>query len=441
MSKKNANEGENHHEKDQDTKRRTLPEEKVVDTQHTVTIGEETIGYTATTGLMHLRNDEEKSTAAIFYVAYVRTDVDDRSSRPITFCFNGGPGSCSVWLHLGAYGPKRIDMPDGVAPRPNMTRLVDNESTLLDVSDLVFIDPVGTGFSRSGDAGKPEDFFQLEGDAESVCQFIERYLSKNHRWASPKFLSGESYGTTRAGAMAIKLQERGIVLNGMVLVSLAVNFQTFIFELGNDLPYLMFLPTYAAVAWHHGRLDDEIAPDLDTLLDEVRTWTFDVYAPALLRGSQLSSEARAKIADQLSRYTGLNARDIEALNIRIADMRFSKSVLNQAGYTVGRMDGRYTGRDVDSDHRRTQRDPSIDAPMGPYTGLINDYVRRTLNFEHDRTYDIFNMDANREWNWTRKFKLGYPDTSDDIRRAMIANPHLHPFCQWPLRLGDTIFWR
>ncbi|MEE2786831.1 MAG: peptidase S10 [Myxococcota bacterium] len=410
--------------KDTQAKTRPLPDEKVVESQHTLTMNDTTIEYTATTGLMHLRNADDDKAAAMFYVAYVRTDIEAQTNRPLTFCFNGGPGSSSVWLHLGAYGPRRIDIPDGVTPKPNLARLVDNEATLLDVTDLVFIDPVGTGFSRTGDAGQPTDFYQLEGDADSVCQFIERYLSKHHRWASPKFLSGESYGTTRAGAMAHKLQEKGIVLNGLILVSLAVNFQTFIFDLGNDLPYLMFLPTYAAVAWHHGMLDNDVAPDLDTLLAEVRAWTFDVYAPALLRGAQLPATTRREVATQLARYTGLDADDIDALNIRIADMRFSKTVLNRTGYTVGRMDGRYTGRDVDTDHRRTQRDPSIDAPMGPYTGLVNDYLRRTLNFDHDSTYAIINMDANRKWTWTREAKLGYPDTSDDLRRAMIANPHL-----------------
>ena len=212
-----------------DGDKRPLPEEKSSVTQHTLELKGQTISYTATTGLTHLRNADEKKTAAIFYVAYVRDDVEDRAKRPITFCFNGGPGSCSVWLHLGAYGPQRIDMVDGVMPKPNRATLIDNDCTLLDITDLVFIDPVGTGFSRAGHEGKPEDFFGVDGDADSVCQFIQRYLSQNHRWASPKFLSGESYGTTRAGAMASKLQEQGVALNGLILVSLAVNFQTFIF--------------------------------------------------------------------------------------------------------------------------------------------------------------------------------------------------------------------
>ena len=404
--------------------RQALPPESVTVTQHTLSLNGEEIEYTATTGVTHLRNEKEEKTAAIFYVAYVRSDVDDRASRPITFCFNGGPGSCSVWLHLGAYGPQRIDMVDGVMPKPNRAKLIANDCTLLDISDLVFIDPVGTGFSRAGEHGKPKDFFAVDGDADSLCQFIQRYLSQNHRWASPKFLSGESYGTTRAGAMASRLQEKGVALNGLILVSLAINFQTFIFDLGNDLPYLMFLPTFTAVAWNHGMLPDDVGEDLDVLLSEVREWAFDVYAPALMRGAALSTERRREIAQQLSRYTGMDIEEILNLDLRIADMRFSKSVLKRPGFTVGRMDGRYIGHDTDRDHRRTQRDPSIDAPMAPYTGIINDYLRRTLGFEHESSYDIFNMKANADWDWRRKSKLGYPDTSDELRRAMIGNPHL-----------------
>ena len=404
---------------------RTLPTEKSSVTRHRISLDGQVIPYTATAGLTHLRNADEKKTAAIFYTAYTRDDVDDLSTRPLTFCFNGGPGSCSVWLHLGAYGPKKIEMPDEIMPKPNSTRLIDNEFSLLDMTDLVFIDPVGTGFSRAGEAGAAKDFFGVDGDADSVCQFIERYLSLHHRWASPKFLSGESYGTTRAGAMASRLQEKGIALNGLILVSLAVHFQTFIFELGNDLPYFTFLPTYAAVAWYHKKLASDIQEtELNRFLAEVREWAFDVYAPALMRGHGLSAERRQEVAEQLSRYTGLSVDEILELDLRIADMRFSKSVLKKTGYTVGRMDGRYVGPDLDRDHRRTQRDPSIDAPMAPYAGLINDYLRRTLSFDHESSYSIINMKANSQWKWAREKRLGYPNTSDELRKAMISNPHL-----------------
>ncbi|MEC7985893.1 MAG: peptidase S10 [Myxococcota bacterium] len=400
-----------------------LPEERAVVTNHQMQVGDRKIDYTATAGIMHIRNEKEKKAAAIFYTAYIEQNANP-TTRPITFCFNGGPGSCSVWLHLGAFGPKRIDMIDKEPPRPNHARLVDNEYTLLTQTDLVFIDPVGTGFSRSGEEGKDEDFFNVEGDAQSLSQFIQQYISQNQRWTSPKFLAGESYGTTRSGLMAKILGEKGVALNGLILVSLAVNFQTFIAGLGNDLPYLLFLPTFTATAWHQGKIAPNLAPNLDALLKEVRDWAFDVYAPALLKGSLLSHDDKYRIAQKLSQYTGIDVDDIMNLNLRIADMRFAKSVLNRPGYTVGRMDGRYVGSDVDPDHRRTQTDPSINAPMGSYTGLINDHISRTLGFTSPHDYHILNMKTNQSWKWERKNHLGYPNTAPDLRAAMITNPHM-----------------
>ena len=400
-----------------------LPEERTSVTEHQIQVNEQILEYVATTGIMHIRNEKEKKSAAIFYIAYTLKDRDP-IDRPITFCFNGGPGSCSVWLHLGAFGPKRIDMVDGEIPKPNHSRLVDNEHTLLTETDLVFIDPVGTGYSRSGEEGKDEDFFNVEGDAKSLTQFIQQYISENHRWVSPKFLAGESYGTTRSALMAKLLEDKGIALNGLILVSLAVNFQTFIAGLGNDLPYMLFLPTFTAVALHQGKLDPNLTSDRDALLQEVRDWSMNEYAAALLKGSRISEKERQHIAEKLSSYTGLDVEDIKNLNLRIADMRFSKTVLKRPGYTVGRMDGRYIGSDVDSDHRRTQTDPSINAPMGPYTGIINDYLVRTLEFSSQHDYNILNMKTNQNWKWERKEHIGYPNTAPDLREAMIQNPHL-----------------
>jgi len=410
-------------DKEKSDEKISLPEERTVVTNHQLETSETSLSYSATAGVMHIQNDKEKNSAAIFYVAYTQDDVDT-ATRPVTFCFNGGPGSCSVWLHLGAFGPQKINMVDKQAPRPNHSRLIANEYSLLPKTDLVFIDPVGTGFSRSGEEGKDEDFFSIEGDAQSLCQFIQQYISQNQRWGSPKFLAGESYGTTRSGLMAKLLGEQGIALNGLILISLALDFQTFICNQGNNLPYLLFLPTYAATAWHQGKLDPNIAPDLEHLLQEVRQWAFDVYAPALLKGSRLDEEEKHRIAFQLSRYTGMAVDDIINLDLRIADMRFSKTVLNKPGYTVGRMDGRYVGADIDTDHRRTQRDPSIDAPMGPYTGLINDHLGRNLGFYSPNNYRIFNMAANGQWKWARKHYFGYPNTASDLRHAMIQNPHM-----------------
>ena len=400
-----------------------LPEERTSVTEHELLVNDQRLEYSATTGMMHIRNEEEKNCAAIFYIAYTLKDTDP-INRPVTFCFNGGPGSCSVWLHLGAFGPKRIDMVDGEIPKPNHSRLVDNEHTLLTETDLVFIDPVGTGYSRSGEEGKDEDFFTVDGDAQSLTQFIRQYITENHRWVSPKFLAGESYGTTRSALMAKLLDQSGVSLNGLILVSLAVNFQTFIAGLGNDLPYILFLPTFTAVAWHQGKLDLTLGSDRDTLLQEVRNWSMNEYATALLKGSRVTEDERQRIAKKLSMYTGLDIEDIKNLNLRIADMRFSKTVLNRPGYTVGRMDGRYLSSDIDRDHRRTQTDPSMNAPRGPYTSIVNDYLTRTLKFSSEQDYKILDSNTNQSWKWERKDHFGYPNTAPDLREAMIRNPHL-----------------
>lgn len=400
-----------------------LPEERTSVTEHVLQVNAQRIEYVATTGMMHIRNEKEKTCAAIFYMAYTLKDTE-LVDRPITFCFNGGPGSCSVWLHLGAFGPKRIHMVDGETPKPNQSRLVDNEHTLLTKTDLVFIDPVGTGYSRSGEEGKDDDFFNVEGDAESLTQFIQQYITENQRWVSPKFLAGESYGTTRSALMAKLLDQKGVAVNGLILVSLAVNFQTFIEGLGNDLPYMLFLPTFTAVAWHQGKLDPDLASDRDTLLQEVREWSLTEYATALLKGSRVSAEEKQRVAERLATYTGLDVEDIKNLNLRIANMRFSKTVLNRPGYTVGRMDGRYIAIDVDSDHRRTQTDPSINAPRGPYTSIVNDYLTRTLNFSSPQEYKILDSNTNQSWKWEREDHFGYPNTAPDLREAMIRNPHL-----------------
>ena len=406
-----------------DAKTRAVPPEATSVTQHETTIEGKTLAYTATAGRLHLKDDKGEPRAGIFYVATTLDGVEDLSERPITFCFNGGPGSSSVWLQLGALGPRRIDMPDTVNPRPPPYRLVDNAYGILDRTDLVFIDPVDTGFSRTGGENKSEDFFNIKADVESVSEFIRRYLSQNHRWNSPKFLAGESYGTTRAAALAKHLQERGIVLNGLVLLSVALNFQTFVFEVGNELPNILYLPSYAAVAWYHDRLPDR-PPALDPFLDEVRRFALEEYAPALLKGAALDQKTKQALAQRLAAYTGLEVDDIERLELRIDYLRFAKSVLGKAGHTVGRLDARYVGPDVEPDHRRMQRDPSMDAPMGPFAALINDYLRRELAFEADDDYTVLSMQVNQGWKWDDAERMGYVNVADDLRRALLANPHL-----------------
>ena len=359
----------------------------------------------------------------MFSIALTLDGVEDPSTRPVTFCFNGGPGSSSVWLHLGVLGPKRADVPDGLAAPPPPYRLLDNAESIFGETDLVFIDPVGTGFSTALGETEAKVFHSVKGDVDSIVEFIWRWLGRRGRWNSAKFLAGESYGTTRGAAIAHALQERGVYLNGLALISLALSFQTFVDEPGNDLPFVLYLPSYTATAWFHGRLPD--APEtLAPLLDEVRDFAYDVYAPALLRGDRLPLTRRAEVAAQLARYTGLPAEEIERRRLRIAPMWFARAVLGPGENTVGRLDSRFVGPDEDPVATDATRDPSYDGPFGPYAALINDYLRRTLGWGGDDDYAVLSMQVNESWSWADDKRMGYLDVSQDLRRALLANPHL-----------------
>ena len=392
-------------------------------TYHSTVIDGRTLAYTAVAGTLHLRDTDGEPRATVFYVAYTLDGVADPSRRPVTFAFNGGPGSSSVWLQLGALGPRRIDIPDGVAVPPPPYRLVDNAEGLLDVSDLVFIDPVDTGFSRPEGDAKGADFHGVAEDVDAVAEFVRRWLSRSHRWNSPRFLAGESYGTTRAAGLARALQDKGVALNGLVLVSLALNFQTFIFETGNDLPYVLYLPAYAAAAWYHERLDDR-PDDLHAFLAEARRWAIEVYAPALLHGAGLDSARKRGIAEGVARFTGLDADEVERMDLRVEYLRFAKSLGGAPGYTIGRLDCRYVGPDADPHSVQMTRDPSYDAPLGAYTAVVNDYLRRELRFEAVDEYEVLSMAVNAAWKWDVDGRMGFVNVSDDLRLAMVANPHL-----------------
>lgn len=404
-----------------DEKTRPVPPERAETSVHRVRIGDADVAYTATAGNLHLHDGRGEPTASIFYVAY-HADTDE-AERPITFCFNGGPGSSSVWLHLGALGPKRIDMVDALLPAPPPHRLVDNADSVLDATDLVFIDPVGTGFSRGVGEHEDKAFTTWDADVESLSAFIWRYLQHTGRWNSPRFIAGESYGTTRAAGMAAALQAKGLTLNGLVLISPALDFGSFIFKHGHDLPYLLFLPSYAATAWYHHRLAKR-PESLPAFLDEVRTWTITQYAPALMMGARLNENRRAALAMQLEAYTGVAAAEWLAADLRIADMHFSKLVLGEPGCTIGRLDGRYASPDTDPLNHRTQNDPSFDAPYGPYTSVINGYLRGTLGYDPPERYEVISLAVNETWDWVKKSIDGFPSTADDLRKTLIQNPHL-----------------
>jgi carboxypeptidase C (cathepsin A) len=408
------------------------PQEEISETQHTVVINGQKVAYTATAGTIVLKEEEGKAQASIFFVAYTRDDGQDgddaayRRQRPLTFSFNGGPGSSSVWLHLGVLGPRRVLMDEVGNPLPPPYRLVDNAFSLLDVTDLVFIDPVSTGYSRAVTEEDAKKFHEFGKDIESVGEFIRLYTSRYKRWTSPKFLIGESYGTTRAAGLAGFLQNRhGLYLNGIMLVSSILNFQSAMFNQGNDLPYILFLPTYTATAWYHRRLAEELQHDLRQTLDQVEAFALGEYTLALMKGSALPKDEREQIAQKLARYTGLSQDYVERTNLRINIHRFVKELLRDQRRTTGRLDSRLTGIDRDAVGEGYEYDPSYAAIQGPYTATLNDYVRAELAFESDLPYEIL-TDRVRPWDYT-KFQNQYVNVAETLREAMTKNPFLKVF--------------
>jgi carboxypeptidase C (cathepsin A) len=421
---------------DEETKKseeKPTPKDNLVTTQHSVTVGGKEIKYTVTTGTIVMKEETpdrekesegEKPKAQFFFVAYTKDGVEDRSKRPLTFSFNGGPGSSSVWLHLGLLGPRRVEMTfEGDLPQPPF-KLVDNEFSLLDETDLVFIDPVSTGYSRPVEGEKAKQFHGFKKDIESVGDFIRLYTTRYQRWLSPKFLIGESYGTTRSAGLSGYLQERhGLYLNGIMLVSSILDFSTARFGPGNDLPHILFLPTYTATAWYHRKL--RLRRPLQRILAEVEKFALGEYALALAKGSQLTKRERAGIVKKLARYTGLSPEYIERTDLRVEIFRFTKELLRDEGRTVGRLDSRFKGIDRDSAGENFEDDPSLTNIMGPYTAAFYDYVRGELNFETDIPYEILN---GKVWPWSyAEFENQYLNVAETLRRAMSINKYLKVF--------------
>ncbi len=406
-----------------------IPEDKLSVTHHSVTINGEKIRYTATAGTLVLKEEidkeGEKPKASVFFIAYTRDDVEDTSKRPITFSFNGGPGSSSVWLHLGVLGPRCVKPDaDGELPHPPY-QLTNNECSILDKTDLVFIDPVSTGFSRAVPGEEAKQFHGFKRDIESVGDFILLYLGRYKRWGSPKLLIGESYGTTRAGGLAGYLQGRhGAYLNAIMLVSVVLNFQTIRFAPGNDLPYILYLPTYAATARYHNKLN-EVDSEFETFMDEVKAFALGDYTLALMQGSAVSPDQRATIVQHLAKYTGLTPEYIERTDIRINIMRFCKELLRDEGRTVGRFDSRYKGIDRDAAGETYEYDPSSAVVQGAYTAALNAYVRDELEFESDLPYEILSRRVH-PWDYG-DHQNEYVNVSDTLRAAMTMNPALKVF--------------
>jgi carboxypeptidase C (cathepsin A) len=405
---------------------RPKPEEKLSVTHHSAKIGGVEVRYTATAGNLLLKEEDGTPKASIFFVAYTRDGVADLGHRPITYAFNGGPGSSSVWLHLGAFGPQRVAMDAEGLALPPPYHLVDNDASLLDLTDLVFIDPVSTGFSRAVPGEDPKAFHGVKGDVQSMGELIRLYTSRFGRWSSPKFLAGESYGTTRAAALSRHLQERhGMYLNGIILLSTILNFETARFDIGNDLPYPLFLPTYTASAWYHKRLPPDLEGDLKTALAESERFAADEYTLALMKGNRLSDDERRQVAAKLARLTGLSPRYLEEANLRPVIFAFTKELLRDHRQTIGRLDSRFTGNDREAAGEKTDFDPSYAAIQGSFTAMFNAYAHDALGWKSDLPYEVL-TDRVAPWSF-KEWSNQYLNVAEDLRTAMAENPALQIF--------------
>ena len=409
-----------------DRDKKDLLDQPPVVTHHEIHTAGKSLRYTATAGMMPIRDTGNDVEGHIFFIAYT-LDGQAREKRPLTFSFNGGPGSASVWLHLGAIGPKRVKMqPDGMMPAPPY-QLVDNEFTWLDQTDLVFIDPVGTGYSRAIKPNLKKNFLGVREDIESVGEFIRLYLGRYERWSSPLFLVGESYGTTRAAGLSGYLLDRGIAFNGIMLVSSVLNFQTLDPQPGNDLPYILFLPTFATTAWYHKKLSPDLQQDFARLRSEVEQWASTGYAEALAKGDQLTAEERNTVIDRLARYTGISKTYIDQANLRLDEPHFTKELLRDQKKTIGRLDSRFTGIDRRVIAETSQFDPSLTAIRPPYTAMFNQYVRTELNYKSDVDYYVLGGGFDlREWDWGSASN-GFTDTAQSLSAAFAKNPFMKLF--------------
>ncbi|SDN11254.1 S10 family peptidase [Allokutzneria albata] len=429
MPEKDAKEPKGASDKELDTETPSRPVEPVDDlvtTRHALTIKRRKLNYTATAGRVVLRKevhtdgtfDGHKPKAEVFFTSYT---VDGGSTdRPVTFAFNGGPGSSSVWLHMGVLGPKRVLSGDAGELVPPPYGLTDNAETLLAHSDLVFIDPVSTGYSRATTGEKPGDHHGYTGDLETVAEVIRLWTSRNGRWMSPKFLAGESYGTLRAAGLAEHLQTRfGMYLNGLMLISSVLDMGSIRFTPGNDQPYALFLPTYAAIAHYHGLHGDRPLADV---LAEAEEYAAHDFLWALGRGARLTEEERAEAVRKVASLTGLSTDYVDRVNLRIEHVRFYTELLRSRGLVVGRLDGRFTGWERDGGVEAFASDPSMTAITGPYAAALNHYVRTELGYANDLPYEILSRRVH-PWSY-KEFENRHVSVAGKLAEAMRANPFL-----------------
>jgi carboxypeptidase C (cathepsin A) len=390
-------------------------------THHQITLHSKTLRYTATAGRLPIKRGDGKTEAEMFFVAYT-LDGQEAAKRPLTFSFNGGPGSASVWLHMGALGPKRVVLQaNGFMPAAPY-RLEDNPDTLLDDSDIVMVDAIATGYSRAATADLTKTFLGVKGDIQAFGEFIRLYISRYDRWSSPLFLLGESYGTTRAAGIAGYLADHGIAFNGVTLLSMAVDFQTLEWNKSNDLPYFLLVPTFNMIAGYHHKLSADLTQDVAKTREEVGRWATHDYALALGKGDALTPEEHRKIVEQLSRYIGLRPEVVEAHNLRIDVPTFTHELLLDQKLVTGRLDGRFSSPNPDGDHLY---DPTDAAILPPYTSAFNNYLRTELNYKSDMPYRVFAYDQPgfQKWEWGNAVQ-GFPSTAGGLRSAMIKNPYM-----------------
>lgn len=391
-------------------------------THHQITVDGKLLKYTATAGRLPIKRADGKIEAQMFYVAYT-LDGQDAAKRPLTFAFNGGPGSASIWLHMGALGPRRVVLqPDGFMP-PAPYRIEDNPYTLLDKSDLVLIDAIGTGFSRAGDAELFKKFWGVRGDIEAFGEFIRLYISRNERWPSPLLLFGESYGTTRSAGIAGYLADRGISFNGITLLSTVLNFETLEDNFTNDQPYIFLIPSYTMIAGYHHKLPADLAQDMSRARQQSEQWASNDYARALDKGDSLTAQERQKVIDDMSRYTGLSKEVIDEANLRINVQKFTHYLLIDQKLRVGRLDARYTGPDPNGLLDTPFYDPTGAATGPPFTSVFNNYLRTELGYKVDMPYNVRADNRGVQWDWGSADR-GFPDTATAMRQAIVKNPYL-----------------
>jgi carboxypeptidase C (cathepsin A) len=394
-----------------------------VATHHQITVDGKVLKYTATAGRLPIKRGDGRIEAEMFYVAYT-AEGQDAAKRPLTFAFNGGPGSASIWLHMGALGPRKVVLqPDGFMP-PAPYRMEDNPYTLLDKSDLVLIDAIGTGFSRAADSELMKKFWGVKGDIEAFGEFIRLYITRNERWTSPLFILGESYGTTRAAGIAGYLADRGISFNGITLLSTVLNFETLEENPTNDQPYVFLVPSFTMIAGYHHKLAGDLAQDMNRARQESEQWASTEYAQALAKGDALTPQERQKIIDQLARFTGLSKEVIDEADLRINVRKFTHYLLIDQKLRVGRLDGRYTGPDPNGLLDTPFYDPTGSATQPPFTSVFNHYIRTELGYKIDMPYYVRAQDIGFDkWDWGSAIQ-GFPDTASAMRQAIVKNPYL-----------------